>query len=218
MTERASLIENNEEFIKGTYNGIEIYIRKSDGFINATKLCISAKRDFRTFKRSKRWSSIFQYYLKFECRKDVQNCTPLYELKNGYNLMQGQYITPDLIHFVAEWISIEYSFIVKHIMDSINDKVHEVLEEKQLPDTVENAKPVFVEVAKSIAPSVDIELVNQKCWGVRDSAYKLDSWEQQDLSDAIINYKEIKQRLEVAEHKIDEFGEFVKRYHPEFEK
>ena len=218
MAKCISLIENDEEFVKGTYNGIEIYIRKSDGFINATRLCNSGGRDFSTFKRSQRWRKIIQYYEKFECQKGLQNCRSLYELKKGYNLMQGQYINPDLIHFVAEWISIEYSFIVKHIMDSINDKVHEVLNEKQLQDTPENAKPVFVEVAKQIAPSINQELINKQCWGYRDSVKTLDQWEQEDLNRDINEYIEIKRRLEEVERKVDSWSLFVKQYHPEFEK
>ena len=218
MAECLTLTENNEEFIRGTYNGIEIFIRQKDGFINATKLCSSGGRDFNTFKRSQRWRKIIQYYEKYERPKDLQNCRPLYELRKDYNLMQGQYINPDLIHFVAEWISIEYSFVVKHIMDSINDKVHKILDEKQLPDTVKNAKPVFVDVAKTIAPSVDVNIEKSKYWGVRDNIRLLDQWERQDLDDAIFDYNELKERIAKVESKINEFGAFVERYHPEFMK
>ena len=97
--ECTTITENNEEFIQSTYNGISVYQRKKDGFINVTKLCFDGGRDFRTFKRSKRWNEIIQYYLKFEA---VQNCTPIYELRKSYNLMQGQFLIPDLVHFVAE--------------------------------------------------------------------------------------------------------------------
>ena len=217
MTVCLTFIENDEEFIKGTYNGIEIYIRKSDGFINVTKMCDEGGRDFRTFKRSQRFKKIIQYYNDFECCANLH--TPIiYELRNGFHDMQGQYLTPDLIHFVAEWISIEYSFKVKHIMDSINDKVHEVLNEKQLPDTPENAKPVFIEVAKQIAPSINQEFLENQCWGCRDSIKTLDQWEQDDLKRDIREYKEIKKRLEEVERKVDSWGLFLKQYHPEFEK
>ncbi|KAH0803755.1 N1R/p28-like protein [Histomonas meleagridis] len=109
--------------------------------------------------------------------------------------LRGTYVDPRLIDYIAIWASPKYAITVGKIMDSINDKVHEVLEEKQLQDTVGNAKPVFVDIAKQIASSVNQELVNQKCWSVPDSAYNLDCWEQQDLSAAIINNKEIKQGL-----------------------
>jgi hypothetical protein len=44
-----------------------------------------------------------------------------YTLKKGYNKAQGIYLHKDLIYFVAEWVSVEYSFKVKHIMDAINE-------------------------------------------------------------------------------------------------
>lgn len=115
-----TLIENNEEFIESNYNGIKIYVRKSDGFVNVSKMCSDANRDFHTFKRGERYRKIENYYINEEC-KGRQNCRTIYILKKGYNLMQGQWMIPDLIHFVAEWISIPYSFIVKRIMDKINE-------------------------------------------------------------------------------------------------
>ncbi|KAH0797578.1 N1R/p28-like protein [Histomonas meleagridis] len=105
-----------------------------------------------------------------------------YYLSQTAPKFQGEYIHPKLVHFVAEYCSVEYAFTVAEIMDSINDKVHEVLNEKQLTDTVENAKPVFIEVAKSIAPTIDRELENKTCWGYRDSGKTLDQWEQEDLA------------------------------------
>ncbi|EAX93011.1 hypothetical protein TVAG_007350 [Trichomonas vaginalis G3] len=56
------------------------------------------------------------------------------------NEFKGICIHPDLVHFVAEWCSVKYAFYVKDIMDSIDKKVHEKLDEEELEDTVENAK------------------------------------------------------------------------------
>ena len=214
----STITENNEQFLKATYNGISIFVREKDGFINVTKLCGDGGRDFHTFRRGNRFRSILEYYEKFEVPKDRQNCRPLYELKKGYNKMQGQYLTPDLIHFVAEWISIEYSFAVKHVMDSINDKVHEVLTSQQLPDTPENAKPAFVEVVKQIAPSVNIELINKQCWCYRERWNELDQWEQDDLRRDVNEYQKMKERLDELEKKVNEWGSYVKQYCPEFQK
>ena len=47
---------------------------------------------------------------------------PIYELKKNYNQMQGAYIHPDLVHFVADWVSIESGFNVAKIMDLINER------------------------------------------------------------------------------------------------
>ena len=115
--------------------------------------------------------------------------TPKYQLLNVSNEFKGTYIHPKLVHFVAEWVDLEYAFTVSEIMDSINDKVHEELNNKQLPDNVENAKPIFNEIAKSIAPNIQIN--NSSTWGYRDSPYESDE------------FKDIKERLLKVEQEID---------------
>ena len=218
MAEHSTIIENNEKFVQATYNGISIYVRSKDGFINATRLCNDGNRDYRTFKKGKRWNEIINYYMKCEFIKEEQNCAPYYELRKGYNKMQGQYIKPDLIHFVAEWISVEYSFKVKHIMNSINNKLHDVLNEKHIDDVVENSKPIFNKITKSIAPSINTAFEDNYCYGVRDRVDRLDSYEREDLKRVINEYNSIKEQLKDVEKKVDEWGAFVKIYHPEFEK
>jgi hypothetical protein len=59
----------------------------------------------------------------------AQICSPIqkpviYELRKDYDEVQGQYIHPDLVHFVAEWISIEYAFQVDDLMIAINENTH----------------------------------------------------------------------------------------------
>ena len=102
-----SFIENNEKFIYSTYNGVTILVRESDGFINAGKLCTDAKENFYNFTRGKKWKQIMDYYTNSEGNVNLRY---LYNLKKGYDKAQGKYLTPDLIHFVAEWISIPYAF------------------------------------------------------------------------------------------------------------
>ena len=116
--------ENNEDFLIGHYNGVTIMYRASDKYVNVSKLCIDGKRDFRTFKRSDRWRKIIEYWNSQEEKSGVQNCTsvPLYELKGKYDKSRGTYVHPKLIHFVADWISIEYAFKVAEIMDLINQR------------------------------------------------------------------------------------------------
>ena len=136
-----------------------------------------------------------------------------YELTKGVeNNFKGIYIHPDLIHFVAEWCSVEYAFRVKDIMDSINDKVHEKLNENNLPDTVENAKPIFEnEVRKITEPQKAYE--QNYCWGVRDSPYSLDPNEIDDLRRDKREYDLKKIEFEKAEKKLNEWGRrYIKQY------
>ena len=217
---------NIETFTKGTYNGIAILIRDKDGYVNATKLAAlhsdNKRKNLKRFMKSVEMKEIIEYWKEFEApnrrlkNESTKEMPEFYELLKIANDYRGVYIHPDLIHFVAQWVSIRYSFAVKHIMDQINDKVHEELNKQQLPDTVENSKPIFNEIAKSIAPNIQIN--NSSTWGYRDSPYELDSWEQDDLKRAVDEYKDIKERLLKAEQKIDEWSVFVRKYHPEFQK
>ena len=151
-----------------------------------------------------------------------QEKTPMYQLNKGFtvkqNELRGTYVDPRLINYIAIWASPTYAIYVGKIMDSINDKVHEVLNEKQLPDTVENAKPVFVDVAKQIAPSIQTQSIENQCWGYRDKVYELDQWEQDDLRRCLDDYKEIKEKLIEQEQELSKWGRFIDTYFPEFNK
>ena len=115
---------NVSEFQIGSYNGVSIVYRTSDKYVNASRLCSDGKRDFRTFKRSDKWRRIIEYWNQQYSESCVQNCTDaFYELMKGYpNEYRGQYVHPNLVHFVAEWISIEYAFKVAEIMNLINER------------------------------------------------------------------------------------------------
>ena len=216
---------NNESFTKGTYNGIKVIIRDKDGFINATDMCNQFNKRFRKIFENHSWQ---QYLTTFKSiyyaspEKGGQENEPIYQLNKGistkYNEYRGSYVDKRLINYIAIWASPEYAVYVGMIMDSINDKVHETLHEEQLADTVENAKPIFNNIVNQIAPNDKTAFEEQFCYGCRDSIKSLDSFEQMDLKKDIDEYKSIKERLNVVEKKLDEWGSFIKQYHPEFEK
>ncbi|KAI5501108.1 KilA, N-terminal/APSES-type HTH, DNA-binding family [Trichomonas vaginalis G3] len=137
---------NGETFTKGTYNGIEVLRRDKDGYINATKMAREAERlnHLNRFLNSTKMQEILEFWLKEYggAKSGSTSKQAFYELTRGViNEFKGIYIHPDLVHFVAEWCSVKYAFYVKDIMDSIDKKVHEKLDEEELEDTVENAKP-----------------------------------------------------------------------------
>ena len=202
---------NGETFTRGTYNGISILIRDKDGYINASKLGNNWKPS-RHFIQSERFKQICQYWTKRN-----QSKSPQYTLNEAPNGYRGVYIHPDLIHFVAEWVDIEYAFIVSDIMNSINEKLHKELEKQHLQDVVEIAKPIFKEIAKSITNNINNDLVNKQCWGYRDSAYDLDPWERDDLNRDINEYNDLKSQLAKARAKVEKWSTFIPTYHPDFE-
>ena len=217
-----------ETFTIGTYNGISVLIRDKDGYINATKLAAryseNKRKHLERFLKSEDMVRIIQYWTENECKMcrpesgATNETRPYYQILKASNEFKGMFVHPDLIHFVAQWVDVSYAFAVKHVMDSINDKVHEVLTSQQLPDTPENAKPAFVEVVKQIAPSVDIGLINKQCWGYRERFHELDQWEQDDLRRDVNEYNEMKKRLDELEKKVNKWGSYVKQYCPEFKK
>ena len=216
---------NGKSFTKGTYNGVSVIFNDEDGFINATYMCKQFNKRFAKINENHAWQSYFQafneeYYAR--PKMGGQEKTPMYQLNKGFSVKQnelrGTYVDPRLINYIAIWASPTYAIYVGKIMDSINDKVHEVLNEKQLPDTVENAKPVFVDVAKQIAPSIQTQTLENQLWGYRDKVYELDQWEKNDLRRCIDDYKEIKEKLTEQEQKLNKWGRFIDKYFPEFNK
>ena len=225
--EHLKITFNNESFTKGTYNGIKVIIHDKDGFINATDMCNQFNKRFRKIFENHSWQ---QYYSTF---KRINTTSPekggcsddefIYQLNKGIpdskKELRGSYVDKRLINYIAIWASREYAVYVGLIMDSINEKVHENLNEKQLADTVENAKPIFNNIVNQLAPSNDKPAFEEQfCYGCRDSIKSLDSFEQMDLKRDLDEYQLIKERLSVAEKKINEWGSFIKQYYPEFEK
>ena len=220
--EKQTITANGETFKRGTYNGISVLIREKDGFINATEMCNQFNKRFRKINENHAWQAYYEAFCKeYYARPEMgeQEKTPIYQLNKGYsvkeNYLRGYYVDPRLINYIAFWASPRYAVLVGKIMDAINNKVHEVLSDQSLPDTVENAEPVLKAVIDEILPENDQELVDRICWGYRDSAHKLDAWEKADLDNMVAEYKKLNERLLLVEEKIKEFGVFVNKYHPE---
>jgi hypothetical protein len=121
MADSQTITENNGTFTLGTYNGISVIIRDKDNYVNVGKLCKDANKTFYDFKRGDRFKGLLKYYLQNEVKNNLDKFEISYKLHKNYNKCKGEYIHKDLTHFVAEWVSIEYSFKVKHIMDAINE-------------------------------------------------------------------------------------------------
>ncbi|KAI5497030.1 hypothetical protein TVAGG3_0808540 [Trichomonas vaginalis G3] len=207
---------NGETFTKGTYNGIEVLRRDKDGYINATKMAREAGKlnHLNSFLNSAKMQEILEFWLKEYGRAKSGSTSKqaFYELTKGViNEFKGIYIHPDFVHFVAEWCSVKYAFYVKDIMDSIDKKVHEKLDEEELEDTVENAKPLFEQEVRKMHEK-QLEHEREICYDYRDSPYELDQWEQEDLKREFREYELAKIALEAAEKKLKVWGRFVQKY------
>ena len=78
-------------------------------------------------------------------------------------------------------------------MDSINDSVHEQLQQKQLPDTPANSQPIFESTVEQHINQSRIvsDIENQQCYGVRehDKFDYLDSWSKDDVKRLFDEFK-----------------------------
>ncbi|EAX91800.1 hypothetical protein TVAG_176590 [Trichomonas vaginalis G3] len=195
---------------------LKSYVETRDGYINATKMAREAGRlnHLNRFLNSAKMQEILEFWLKEYGRAKSGSTSKqaFYELTKGViNEFKGIYIHPDHVHFVAEWCSVKYAFYVKDIMDFIDKKVHEKLDEEELEDTVENAKHLFEEEVRKMHEK-QLEHEREICYGYRDSPYELDQWEQEDLKREFREYELAEIALEAAEKKLKVWGRFVQKY------
>ena len=128
--ERKVIEWNSETFTWGSYNDISILIRDSDGYVNVTKL--SETKRVRKYFESDKWREIVEYWMKIPHIGVQSNDTNSKNIPMSHYLLnesipdnkkelRGTYVHPELIHFIAEWVSVEYAFKVSYIMNSKNE-------------------------------------------------------------------------------------------------
>lgn len=119
---------NGNVFTIDTYNDISVIIHKIDGYYNGTKMASDNRKQthFARFMNGDKMTEIIEYW------KDIYNyddtVLPFYTINEGisteYNYLRGTYVHPNLIHFVAEWCSIEYAFKIQQLANQINETYH----------------------------------------------------------------------------------------------
>ncbi|KAA6360910.1 MAG: hypothetical protein EZS28_043563 [Streblomastix strix] len=122
QVETATVIQNNEQFVCASYNGMTILVRQSDGYINVTQFCQQYSKQFRSLIKQDRWKD----YIKAEIdegQPERNLSGPLmYSIDKGFaNDFKGYYVHPILINYIAIWISPKYAVNIRKKMDSINE-------------------------------------------------------------------------------------------------
>ena len=118
--EQQIISSDNEVFIRGMYNKINIIIRKKDGFVNATHMCKQFNKKFRKIFENHSWQQFLEEFKReYEvCRNSGE---PVYQLLKGVNNeIKGSYVDPRIVNFLAFWASPKYAIHVSKIMDEIN--------------------------------------------------------------------------------------------------
>ena len=98
-------------------NGIQVLIRKEDGYVNATKLCNAGNKRIDNWFQNKQTKYLIQIL-----EKDINiEKSQLIDSKQGKN--GGTYIHPLLATNLAQWISVDFSLkVCKWIDDWRNTK------------------------------------------------------------------------------------------------
>ncbi|KAA6398998.1 MAG: hypothetical protein EZS28_005470, partial [Streblomastix strix] len=178
QVETATVIQNNEQFVNASYNGMTILVRQSDGYINVSQFCYQYSKQFRSLIKQDRWKD----HIKAEIdeRQPERNLLGLlmYSIDKGYaNDFKGYYVHPILINYIAIWISPKYAVTVRKIMDSINEnsqqthtnfeantsRLNEQLqrENTDYSNTIQQMVPRLVPQDKQFDYIYSVELINE---------------------------------------------------------
>ena len=168
---------NGEVFEIGSYHGISILIRKSDGYINATKLCKQFNKPFRQICVTQLWQEFYEAYLdEFQENSGTVGKTTvlIYELKKGYSQdFYGQYIHPKLLNGLISMISPKYLIHVSKIMDLLNERIQITNEDqneliKNLQNEIDRLKKQIEQQLEQIQTKT--EEINQQSNHIRKTS------------------------------------------------
>ena len=120
-----SQIEKNKEYIISNIvetetdnfleiNGIQVLIRKEDGYVNATKLCNAGNKLFGNWYQSKQTKYFIQ---TLEKDINIEKSQLVHIKKGGNSKLQGTWIHPFLATNLAQWISVDFSLKVSKWID-----------------------------------------------------------------------------------------------------
>jgi hypothetical protein len=200
MASQPKIESNGESFTFRTYMGVSVLVRDGDGYVNASKLENGDEgRRARNFigktKEGKyangNWQRIVESFEKNGEYKDLPAQISLHE---GYdNDVRGIYIHPDLVDFVAEWVDLDYAWVVVKFLKIINKQLHSVMEDNNLPDESVVVKTLLdtAEVELKVR-DVEIEELEKRIGAIEEEKEQLDK-ENKDKSVRVdINNKKLK--------------------------
>ena len=106
------------------YLGTKIIVKKSNGYVNATKLCSDAGKRFGAWLADKHNKEVLKFYQDKITRGelDANGVTiPTFTMRKGTNkLIKGTYIHPRIIWWVGSWSSPTFALDANRI---INDHI-----------------------------------------------------------------------------------------------
>ena len=115
-------VDKNGKYCWGMYLNLKIIIMKSNEYVNVTKLCQYAKKQFKNWKSNKDSINLIKSFSKIMNLSDNE----LLILKNGgqTKMITGTYAHPKLVPHIACWASHEFAYKVSTIVNDFVVKDH----------------------------------------------------------------------------------------------
>ena len=121
------IISNGETFYRTKYMDISVIV-DSNGYYFATGMCKSNGKKFKRLTETNGWKEIIDYGTKVissNYNLNKEEIRLIVSRKDQINELQGKYIHPILINYVAMWISKEYIIKFNEIMNLVNREINE---------------------------------------------------------------------------------------------
>jgi len=109
----------DDTYAYGKLGIFDVMMMKSNGYINATKLCSTAKKEFYHWSESKNSKNLISALKRSLCK---QGDPISIQITTGNNLTRGTYVHIDLIIHIASWCSPEYALLVSKIVREYHAK------------------------------------------------------------------------------------------------
>ena len=132
----------NDQYAYGKYIDFTVIIMKSNGYVNATKLCDGTNKRFRHWLENTKTKEYIEYYSKKTPAGKA--ATPIMVINNGDQLSSGTYLCKELIPALCQWISVEFY-----------DRVQQIINEyaiNEFKKSIENKDRIISEKSNKFVP------------------------------------------------------------------
>lgn len=121
----------NDEYAYGKLGPFKVLIMKENGYINATKLCNNAGKEFQFWMENKSSKELIKEVrsvgIPTDSKKEPHKL--IIKVLNGSTKLRGTYVHPKLIIHIASWCSPSYAVQVSEIVIEYHSK--EAIDEKE---------------------------------------------------------------------------------------
>ena len=152
------MIENWKEY---NYDGKNIKIRKTDGYINATQLCKAGNRMFKKWHENIRSQEFLEELSKTK-QLSIENLVQI--TIDGENENRGTWVHPQVATYIAQWISPKFAVKVSDWIEEWKNSSNEnkkvycgELEHLSSYNKMQIEKEIQQKLQKSLDAQIEVE-------------------------------------------------------------